>query len=91
MRIRLNKTLLVFIIAYFIRFLLLLLFHGHTATLDNLETKLTIPDDNDSVSIRINASESKKTESSGDSTANGKIEFVGQNGAVLIYIFAIGA
>lgn len=64
-----------------------------TATLDNLETKLTIPDDNDSVSINT-TSESKKIESSTDSTNGGKIEFVGQNGAytyLYIYIFAIGA
>lgn len=72
--------MLFFSLCSFLFCLLLLLFHGHTATLDNLETKLTAPDDNDSVSIHT--IESKKSEPCADST-NGKIEFVGQNGMVL--------
>lgn len=52
----------------------------HTATLDNLETKLSIQDDNDSISIdTISENVDIKSESSTNST-DGKIKFIGQNG-----------
>lgn len=55
-------------------------YFAYTATLDNLETKLTIPDDNDSVSIdTISESIDIKSESSANSV-DGKIKFIGQNG-----------
>lgn len=51
-----------------------------TATLDNLETKLSIQDDNDSISIdTISESIDIKSESSANSV-DGKIRFIGQNG-----------
>lgn len=53
------------------------------ATLDNLETKLSIQDDNDSVSTdTISENVDIKSESSTNSV-DGKTTFVGQNGMVL--------
>ncbi|XP_055311092.1 uncharacterized protein LOC129573927 [Sitodiplosis mosellana] len=55
------------------------------ATLDNLETKLSIQDDNDSISIdTISENVDIKSESSTNST-DGKIKFIGQNGQLPDY------
>lgn len=59
-----------------------------TATLDNLETKLTNPDDNDSGSIEtISESIDIKSESSANSV-DGQIKFIGQNGMLITFHIA---
>lgn len=59
------------------------IFH-FAATLDNLETKLSIQDDNDSISIdTISESIDIKSESSANSV-DGKIRFIGQNGTFFL-------